>query len=119
MALPFEAFLANLEAVRGEIAAACAGTGRDPAEVSILPVTKNQPAEVTAHVAQAGLPAVGENRVQEARAKQPLAPSVLQWELIGHLQSNKARLAATLFSRIQSVDRTELLDRLDRAVGES
>ena len=57
--------------------------------------------------------------MQEARAKQPLVPSVLQWELIGHLQSNKARVAATLFSRIQSVDRIELLDRLDRTVGES
>jgi len=119
MEISYETFLANLAGVRREIADACASCARDPATVSLLPVTKNHPASAAAHVARAGLAAVGENRVQEARDKQPQAPAGLLWELIGHLQSNKARLAAGLFARIQSVDSSKLLDHLDRAAGET
>jgi len=61
---------------------------------------------------------VGENRVQEAVEKRALVPGPLRWELIGHLQSNKARLAAANFECIQSVDREKLLLALDRAAGE-
>jgi len=61
---------------------------------------------------------VGENRVQEAVDKQPQATSAVAWELIGHLQSNKARLAAQHFSRVQSVDSLKLVEILDRAAGE-
>src|SRR5690606_983610 len=77
------------------------------------------PAAAAEYVAQAGLPAVGENRVQEAAEKraQVQAPD-LRWDLIGHLQSNKARLAARTFDRIQSVDREKLLAPLDQAAGE-
>ena len=122
MPIPFEAFLLNLEGVRCAINAACAATSRDPAGVSLLPVTKTHPAEVVHYVARAGLAAVGENRVQEARDKRrelgAEAPR-LRWELIGHLQSNKARLAASLFDRIQSVDSRKLLDALERAAAEA
>ncbi len=80
-------------------------------------MTKNHPAEAVALAAAAGFGAVGENRVQEAAAKQTecVAGGVqLRWELIGHLQSNKAKLAARAFDRIQSVESTKLLDLLDR-----
>jgi pyridoxal phosphate enzyme (YggS family) len=81
-------------------------------------VTKNHPPEAAQFVAQAGLPAVGENRVQEARDKQSAVAAGLRWELIGHLQSNKARLAASIFDRIQSVDSKKLLDLLNQAASE-
>lgn len=120
MPLPFEEFLANLAALRLRIAAACGRVGRDPATVGILPVTKTHSFEAARHAARAGLPAVGENRVQEALPKIEAArASGIRWELIGHLQSNKARLAALAFDRIQSVDSVKLLDRLDQACGEA
>ena len=110
-------FPAALAAVRARIAAACAAAGRDPATVRLLPVTKNHPAEAVALAAAASFEAVGENRVQEAVAKQAecaVQGMHVRWELIGHLQSNKAKLAARAFDRIQSVDSVKLLDLLDR-----
>ena len=87
---------------------------------------KTHPADAAAFAARAGLAAVGENRVQEAAAKRPETAKLLlateavapRWELIGHLQSNKARLAAETFDRIQSVDTEKLVRQLDRAAGE-
>lgn len=113
-----EEFRQRADAIRARIAAACASVGRDPAEVELLAVTKTHPAAAAALAAQYGLRAVGENRVQEAAEKRPLSPPGLRWELIGHLQSNKARLAAQTFDRIQSVDSEKLLNHLDRAAAE-
>ncbi len=120
MSQPYEVFLERLAAVRATMAAACLQAGRNPASVDLLPVTKNHPAEAAQFAARAGLLGVGENRVQEARDKKTVsALPDLRWELIGHLQSNKARLAADTFDRIQSVDTPKLLGLLDRAAGES
>lgn len=107
-------FEAQAQALLARVAASCAAAGRDPASVRILPVTKTHPAEAAAFAARFGFAAVGENRVQEAAAKRPLAPADLRWELIGHLQSNKAKLAVATFDRIQSVDSPELAARLGR-----
>ncbi len=110
-------FETGLAGVRARIAAACATTGRAPASVRLLPVTKNHPAEAVALALAAGFPAVGENRVQEAVTKQAACAALgvtARWELIGHLQSNKAKLAARHFDRIQSVESVKLLDLLDR-----
>lgn len=110
----FPSALSNLQA---RIAAACSAAGRDPAGVRLLPVTKNHPAEAVALAVAAGLAAVGENRVQEAVSKQADCAAAgvrARWELIGHLQSNKAKLAARHFDRIQSVESAKLLDLLDR-----
>lgn len=120
MHLNYADFAANLAAVRAAIAQVCASCGRDPATVRLLPVTKTHPPEVVGLVYRAGLTAVGENRVQEAVAKMDAtAEWPLRWELIGHLQSNKAKLAAQRFHRVQSVDRVKLLPALDRAAGEA
>jgi len=119
MLVPCDTFMASLANLRQAIANACAACGRDVASVSILPVTKNHPAEAATYVARAGLAAVGENRVQEAREKREAAPPGLRWELIGHLQSNKVRLAVATFDRIQSVDSAKLLDLLNRAAGDA
>ena len=113
-----EEFRQRADAIRARIAAACAQVGRNPAEVELLAVTKTHPAAAAVLAAGYGLRAVGENRVQEAAEKRPLSPTGLQWELIGHLQSNKARLAALTFDRIQSVDSEKLLNHLDRAAAE-
>jgi PLP dependent protein len=118
MFIDYETFSSRADALRAQIAAVCARAGRDPATVELLAVTKTHPVEAAAYAARYGLRAVGENRVQEAAEKRPLAPASLQWELIGHLQSNKARLAAASFDRIQSIDTEKLLVTLDRAAAE-
>jgi hypothetical protein len=84
----------------------------------LLAVTKTHPPEAAAYAARYGLRAVGENRVQEGVEKRALANAAVAWELIGHLQSNKAALAARHFDRIQSVDSLKLVNLLDRAAGE-
>ena len=121
MQIDYAEFARRAESVRGEIAAACAKAGRNPAEVELLAVTKTHPAVAADFAAQYGLKSVGENRVQEGvekRAQATPAAAALRWELIGHLQSNKARLAAQHFDRIQSVDSEKLLNQLDRAADE-
>ncbi len=116
--IAYEEFLIRLQGVRSQIGEACRRAKRDPAGVTLLAVTKTHPATAADFAARAGLTAVGENRVQEAQEKKPLTTAPLRWELIGHLQSNKARLAAQTFDRVQSVDSEKLLNHLDRAAGE-
>ena len=79
----------------------------------LLAVSKTQDATAVAELAAAGQRAFGENYVQETAGKQPaLAGLGLEWHLIGHLQSNKAREAATLFDWVQTVDRIKLVAAL-------
>lgn len=118
MFLPYEEFCRRADTVRATIAAACARAGRSPDEVGLLAVTKNHPPAAAEYAARYGLPAVGENRVQEGVDKRAATTAEVRWELIGHLQSNKAKLAATHFDRVQTVDSEKLLRLLDRAAGE-
>jgi pyridoxal phosphate enzyme (YggS family) len=118
MLITFEEFTRRADKIRAEIASACAGAGRDPREVELLAVTKTHPATAADYAARYGLRAVGENRVQEAADKKPLTATPVAWELIGHLQSNKAKLAVQLFDRVQSADSEKLLNHLDRAAAE-
>ncbi len=114
----YEEFARRTHALLAQIADAARVARRDPAEVQLLAVTKTHPAAAAEYAARFGLPAVGENRVQEAVEKRPLVAAPLRWELIGHLQSNKAKLAAAHLDRIQSVDSEKLLRLLDRAAAE-
>ena len=118
MLLSYEEFTRRADALRAQIAAACAAAGRDPRDVELLAVTKTHPAAAADYAARYGLRAVGENRVQEAAEKRAHCTAEIAWELIGHLQSNKAKLAAQHFDRIQSVDSEKLLSHLDRAAAE-
>jgi pyridoxal phosphate enzyme (YggS family) len=121
MLIDYDEFARRADAIRARIATACASVGRDPAGVELLAVTKTHPAAAADYAARYGLRAVGENRVQEGsekRAQIAPASAALKWELIGHLQSNKARLAAQHFDRVQSVDSEKLLNHLDRAAAE-
>ncbi|MFA6288313.1 MAG: YggS family pyridoxal phosphate-dependent enzyme [Opitutaceae bacterium] len=118
MVISYPEFNARADAIQSRIAAACLRAGRAPADVQLLAVTKTHPAAAADYAARYGLPAVGESRVQEAVDKQPLCTEKIRWELIGHLQSNKAKLAAAHFDRVQSVDSVKLLTHLDRASAE-
>lgn len=118
MFIDFETFRARADKLRALMADAARAARRDPSEVVLLPVTKTHPAAAAQYVTVYGLPAVGENRVQEAVEKRAHVAGPLRWELIGHLQSNKAKLAAQHFDRVQSVDSEKLLNHLDRAAGE-
>jgi pyridoxal phosphate enzyme (YggS family) len=107
--------------VQGRIARAASRAGRRPEQITLVGVAKRQPAEAVAAAASAGLVHVGENFVQEARAKiarvaelRGLSAAPLVWHFVGRLQTNKAKLAAALFDQVESVDRTELAHALDR-----
>src|SRR5262245_55808798 len=99
---------ANLRAIHTGIEAACLRSGRSPASVMLLAVSKSQPPDAVRAVTELGLKGFGENKVQEAKAKIPLCPGHLRWHMIGHLQTNKCRDAVHFFEMIQSVDRLEL-----------
>ena len=119
MAFPdYDTFRRNADAVIARLADACRRAGRDPREVRLLAVTKTHPPAAAEYAARYGLAAVGENRVQEAVEKKSRCAATIRWELIGHLQSNKAGLAAGHFDRVQSVDRLKLVPFLDRAATE-
>ena len=112
-----EALRAAHAAVRARIEAAADRSGRDPATVTLVAVTKTVELDRVRDALAAGLRVFGENRVQEGEAKAPAVPEA-SWELIGPLQSNKARRALETFGRIQTVDSTGLAERLDRLAGQ-
>jgi len=118
MLISFNEFTLRADNIRTQIAKACATTGRDPRDVELMAVTKTHPATAAEYAARYGLRAVGENRVQEAVEKKPQTSAAIAWELIGHLQSNKAKIAVQYFDRVQSVDSEKLLHHLDRAAAE-
>jgi pyridoxal phosphate enzyme (YggS family) len=110
----------NLERVEAAIRAACRRAGRSPGEVLLIAVSKTVEAERVKLAIAAGVAALGENRVQEARDKIETLGRPVPWHLIGPLQTNKAKDAVRLFDWIHSVDRLELareLDRRARAIG--
>ena len=109
---------ARLAAVRARIARAAEASGRDPAGVRLVAVSKTYPAAHVRAAAAAGQRDFGENRVQEALGKVEATSDLpIRWHLIGHLQSNKARKAAASFAAIHSIDGASLLEAVDRAAG--
>lgn len=106
-------FSERLEAVERRVAMACTNAGRERDSVRLLAVSKTKPPEAVREAAACGLRLFGENRVQEAQSKIPLCPDGLEWHLIGHLQTNKAKVAAKLFQMVHSVDSLKLLQALD------
>jgi pyridoxal phosphate enzyme (YggS family) len=115
----------NLERLEDAISAACRAAGRTRGEVELMAVSKTFPAEAVAEAAALGLTLFGENRVQEFGVKVSHAAEQGTWavrdrlrfNLIGHLQSNKAARAAELFDGIDSLDSLRLAERLDEAAG--
>jgi hypothetical protein len=104
----------NVARVQERIARAAMRAGRAPEEVLLVGVSKSVDVERIRRALAAGLPALGENRVQEAREKIGALGRPVPWHMVGHLQTNKARDAVLLFDLIHSVDRLELARELDR-----
>jgi len=110
---------ANLASIRSRIEAAARAAGRDPATVRLLAVSKRFGADAVRDAFAAGQRDFGENKVQEALQKiEATAELPIRWHLIGHLQSNKVKRAATAFAAIHSVDSVDLVRRLDAAAVE-
>ena len=109
----------RLEDVRERIVRSAQAVERRPEEIKLIAVSKTHPAEVLRRAIEAGVEDLGENRVQEAEGKIPeVGRNAVRWHLIGHLQSNKARRAVSLFDLIHSVDSKELALRLNRLCDE-
>jgi pyridoxal phosphate enzyme (YggS family) len=104
----------NVKRVQEAVADACRRVGRPADDVLLIAVSKTVDASRIQAAVEAGVPALGENRVQEAREKIEALGHPVPWHLIGSLQTNKARDAVRLFDCIHSVDRTDLALELDR-----
>ncbi len=115
-AVSVEAFRHNLSAVRARMDAACQRAGRDPATVRLLPVSKTVPEERIRHAVAAGCRTLGENKVQEAHRKWQAMADLpdLHWAVIGHLQTNKAKLVAEFASEFQALDSLRVAEALER-----
>ena len=108
----------RLARIRARIASACERAGRPAGSVTLMGVSKTQPASAVAEAFAAGLRIFGENRVQEGLAKsRELSSQIaagIEWHLIGPLQSNKVRAALGLFRTIHSIDRLPIAEAIER-----
>jgi pyridoxal phosphate enzyme (YggS family) len=108
----------NILKLRERVDAACAKVGRKAQEVTIVAVSKNRTAEEIAQAFEAGITDMGENKVQEAIAKNKVFSAKklqgIKWHMVGHLQSNKVRDALKIFDLIHSVDSEELAAEIDK-----
>ncbi|MGO3890150.1 MAG: YggS family pyridoxal phosphate-dependent enzyme [Paenalcaligenes sp.] len=111
-----EDFKQNIAAVQARITAACLRAGRDPASVRLLPVSKTKPESSLRLAHAAGCTLLGENKVQEAYRKWEAMQDLtnLHWSVIGHLQTNKAKLVAKFASEFQALDSLRVAEALDR-----
>ncbi len=106
-------FRENLAEVKERIERAALKCGRNPNEVKLVAVSKTHPSNVLQDAITAGANIFGENKVQEAESKiEELGKENLEWHLIGHLQSNKARKAIKLFDVIHTLIRLNLRGEL-------
>jgi pyridoxal phosphate enzyme (YggS family) len=104
----------RLQELRTELAAVARQSGRDPAEIKLIAVSKRFPVAAILAARAAGQTVFGENYLQEAAEKRDLLPDDVELHLIGHLQSNKAKAAATLFTMIHTIDRFKIGAALNR-----
>jgi len=107
----------RIRALKARIQRACEDSGRDPAAVELLPVSKRQDLTLVRAASRLGFQRYGENYVQEGAGKAEAAPD-LDFILIGPLQRNKVRQALKAFKEIQTLDRPELAQRLRRIAQE-
>jgi pyridoxal phosphate enzyme (YggS family) len=105
---------ANYARVREQVALAAQRCGRLPEAITIVCAAKTKGPELVRAALAAGATDIGENYVQEAQEKSALVPEPARWHLIGHLQRNKARVAARLFTLIHSLDSVALAQELHR-----
>jgi pyridoxal phosphate enzyme (YggS family) len=120
MPLSVEEIRSNYLKVQDEIRRAAVECGRNPDEIRIVVVSKSQPTEVIQAAIQAGIRCFGENYPEEAVEKINSLPKVegLEWHMIGHLQSRKAKLVAVYFDWMHSVDSVRIAEKLERQLSE-
>lgn len=106
----------RLKEVQERIEAAAGRASRSSQEIRIVGVTKSHPQEVVQAAHQAGLRLIGENRVEEALPKKAASVELvgLEWHMVGHIQSRKARNVVQVFDVVHSVDRGKIAERLNR-----
>jgi PLP dependent protein len=104
----------NIAKIKQRIAIAAGRCGRDPHSIKLMAVTKTVSTERIFNAVEAGITMLGENYVQEAKDKIAIVTKPVEWHMIGHLQTNKAKYAVHLFDYIHSVDRWELARELDK-----
>lgn len=110
-----DSMASRLAAIEHRISQACQRAGRTPGSVALLPVSKTFDAQAVREAATLGLRRFGENKTQEIRQKaDPLADLGLSWVMIGHLQTNKAKDVVRDVAEVQSLDRPDLADALQR-----
>lgn len=111
-----EDFRHNLASVNARIAAACASVGREASSVRLLPVSKTVDEARLRLAYQAGCRQLGENKVQEAAHKAEAMADLadLRWSVIGHLQTNKAKVVARFADEFQALDSLRVAEVLDR-----
>jgi pyridoxal phosphate enzyme (YggS family) len=113
--VPLEILARNLARVRENIDAALAKAGRPAGSARLLAITKYVDAETIKALAQLGVSSFGEARVQDVQKKiEALQLPQLGWHLVGHLQTNKAAVAARLFQLVHSVDSLRVAEALDK-----
>ncbi|MFO7569250.1 MAG: YggS family pyridoxal phosphate-dependent enzyme, partial [Smithellaceae bacterium] len=110
--------VANIRIITQRLNAAAARAGRDPRDIQLMAVSKTVSAKRVLEAIDAGISVFGENYVQEAREKIPAVGHDVEWHMIGHLQTNKAKYVVHLFDWIHSVDRLELALELDKRAGQ-
>lgn len=111
-----EDFRRNLAAVQARMAAACLRAGREPSSVRLLPVSKTKTEASIRLAYAAGCRTLGENKPQEAYRKWEATTDLtdLGWSVIGHLQTNKARLVARFATEFQALDSLRVAEALER-----
>ena len=102
----------NLEEVERRIREACARSGRNREDVTLVAVSKTKPAEMIREIYDAGQRDFGENKVQEMTAKNEILPADIRWHLIGHLQTNKVKYIVGKAHMIHSVDSLRLAQQI-------
>lgn len=108
----------NLRKVQGRIAEAAKRAGRDPADITLVAVTKTVPQRTVRDAYDLGLRDFGENRVEEAEVRMRDLPADITWHMIGHIQSRKAARVASVCHFVHAVDSVKLARRLDRTCAE-
>lgn len=115
--IPYNKFMPiaeNIVQLRNRIDAACLRCGRDPADINLIAVSKTFPASAIEEAIDAGITDIGENRVQEAKAKFAVIAKPAKWHLVGHLQTNKVKDAVKIFQIIHSLDSLHLAQEIQK-----
>lgn len=113
--MPEESFIKeNLSSVQEKIAAACAKAGRNPADVTLIAVSKTKPVSMLEEAYDLSIREFGENKVQELCEKYEVLPKDIHWHLIGHLQRNKVKYIVDKAALIHSVDSLRLAEEIQK-----